>query len=151
MNIARKKKTAASADTSSSSDIAFLLLLFFVVTTQIIYIPVQTKYPNAREIERQLQSNILTVYIGGDETSSQYNYYLDDIYINDLVDKKNNEEYSRSLGKQIRSKMEQDPDRNWLISLRIDADIDFDTINTLITDLQNNNVESIVFEARKKG
>lgn len=146
----RRKKIASEANTSSSSDIAFLLLLFFVVTTQIIYIPVQTKYPNAREIERQLQSNILTVYIGN-EGKQVFNYYLDDVYINDLVDKKTNEEISRSLGKQIKSKIEQDPDRNWLVSLRIDADVDFDTINTLITDLQNNSVESIVFEARKRG
>ena len=150
MKIMRKKSMPA-ADTSSSSDIAFLLLLFFVVTTQIIYIPVQTKYPNAREIERQMQSNILTVYVGNDLTTPQFDYYLDDIYINELVDKKNNEEFSRSLGKQIRSRMEQDPDRNWIISLRIDADVDFDTINTLITDLQHNKVESIIFEARKRG
>ncbi len=146
-----RKKVKAEANTSSSSDIAFLLLLFFVVTTQIIYIPVQTKYPNAREIERQMQSNILTVYVGNDGTSANFDYYLDDIYVNELVDKKSNEEISRSLGKQIRSRMDQDPDRNWIVSLRIDADIDFDTINTLITDLQNNKVESIVFEARKRG
>lgn len=146
-----RNKVKAEANTSSSSDIAFLLLLFFVVTTQIIYIPVQTKYPNAREIERQMQSNILTVYVGNDGTSPNFDYYLDDIYVNELVDKKSNEEISRSLGKQIRSRMDQDPDRNWIVSLRIDADIDFDTINTLITDLQNNKVESIVFEARKRG
>jgi len=146
-----RKKVQAEANTSSSSDIAFLLLLFFVVTTQIIYIPVQTKYPNAREIERQMQSNILTVYIGNDGVSPHFDYYLDDIYINELVDRKNNEEFSKSLGKQVKSRMDQDPDRNWLVSLRIDADIDFDTINTLISDLQHNKVESIVFEARKRG
>ncbi len=146
-----RKKVKAEANTSSSSDIAFLLLLFFVVTTQIIYIPVQTRYPNAREIERQMQSNILTVYIGNDGVSQNFNYYLDDIYINELVDIKNNEEFSKTLGKQIRSRIEQDPDRNWLISLRIDSDVDFDTINTLIKDLQSNKAESIVFEARKRG
>ncbi|MFA7057167.1 MAG: biopolymer transporter ExbD [Candidatus Cloacimonadales bacterium] len=151
MKLTRRKKVQPEANMSSSSDIAFLLLLFFVVTTQIIYIPVQTKYPNAREIERQMQSNILTVYIGNDGTSPHFDYYLDDIYVNELVDRKNNEEFSKSLGRQIKSRMDQDPDRNWLISLRIDADIDFDTINTLITDLQNNKVEAIVFEARKRG
>jgi biopolymer transport protein ExbD len=150
MNMIRKK-VKAEANTSSSSDIAFLLLLFFVVTTQIIYIPVQTKYPNAREIERQMQSNILTVYVANDGTSPNFDYYLDDVYVNELVDNKSNEEISRSLGKQIRSRIDQDPDRNWIVSLRIDADVDFDTINTLITDLQNNKVESIVFEARKRG
>src|SRR5690554_6036817 len=99
-----RKKVQAEANTSSSSDIAFLLLLFFVVTTQIIYIPVQTKYPNAREIERQMQSNILTVYIGNDGVSPHFDYYLDDIYINELVDRKNNEEFSKSLGKQVKSR-----------------------------------------------
>ncbi len=146
-----RKKSMPAADTSSSSDIAFLLLLFFVVTTQIIYIPVQTKYPNAREIERQLQSNILTVYVGSGNGGANFDYYLDDIYVNELVEKKNNEAFSQSLGKQIRSRMEQDPDRNWLVSLRIDADVDFDTVNTLLTDLKNNRVEAIVFEARKRG